>query len=384
MTRIYLDYAAATPMSQSVLSAMQPFFTEKFYNPSALYLASKDIKSVLNEARSEVAKVLGCRSSEIIFTAGGTESDNLAISGVMQSFPGKNCIVSAIEHEAVLKPASQYPHKVASVMSDGRIDLDKLAALIDDDTVLVSVMYANNEIGTIQPLKEIASLIKKVRQDRLNRSEKSQALPLYFHTDACQAANYLSLSASSLGVDLMTLNGGKIYGPKQSGVLFVKTGTELKPLILGGGQERNIRSGTENVPAIVGFSTALREAAEMSESQQKTIGEVKSYMINELSKKLPQVRINGSLKHRLPNNVHITIPDTDNERIMMELDELGIMVATGSACSASSDEPSHVLSAIGLTEEEARSSLRISFGRKTDKAQIDLLISSLVSLVAHS
>lgn len=379
MTKHYFDYAAATPMSQAVFTAMQPFFTEQFYNPSALYLDAQAVKQSLAVARSSVARVLSCKPSEVIFVAGGTESDNLAIHGVMQQFPGKKCVVSAIEHDAVLKPAAQYDHAVVPVAEDGRVDMSALAAAIDEETVLVSIMYTNNEIGTLQPLQEVASLLKTIRS---KRAADDNDLPLYLHTDACQAGNYLPLLVHNLGVDLMTLNGGKIYGPKQSGILYVATGVMLQPQVLGGGQERTIRSGTENVAACVGFATALQEAADMREEETARVRQLRDYAIESIMKKIPTAVINGSHSQRLANNIHVTIPGVDNERLMMELDERGFMVATGSACSASSDEPSHVLRAIGLNDAAAQSSIRISLGRQTTEAGVDAFIDSLASLVA--
>lgn len=379
MNKIYLDHAAATPLSDSVFEVMKPFFTEKFYNPSALYLDAIAVRQQLDEARQSVAGVLGCKKSEVIFTAGGTESDNLAISGVMSKFPGKNCVVSAIEHDAVLRPAEKFRARLASVRPDGRVDTVKLAKLIDDGTVLVSIMYANNEIGTVQPLQKVAKLIEEVKS---HRQSKGIDLPLYLHTDACQAANYLLLKTSSLGVDLMTLNGGKIYGPKQSGILFVRTGTKLDPQILGGGQERGLRSGTENVPGIVGFAAALKEAESLRESESSRLSKLRDKFIDDITSRSSKISINGSTDYRLPNNVHITVAGVDNERLMMELDEKGIMTATGSACSASSDEPSHVLKQIGLDDNSARSSLRISMGRQTSGSDMDLLANELIALVA--
>lgn len=376
----YFDYAAATPVSDAVLAAMQPYYVKAFYNPSALYLAAQEVKQAVVTARTAVARELGCKASEIIFTAGGTESDNLAIRGVMEQFPASNCVVSAIEHDAVLAPAGCYESRLAAVKPDGRIDMDYLKDLIDDKTVLVSIMHANNEIGTIQPLHDIANLLKRIRAER---KAAGNTLPLYFHTDACQAANHLPLLVSSLGVDLMTLNGGKIYGPKQSGILFVKTGVQLEPQILGGGQERGLRSGTENVPAVIGFAAALAETSDVRTAEAERLRGLQKLFVDAVSKKQPEIIINGSLTHRLPNNVHLTIPGTDNERLMMELDERGIMVATGSACSASSDEPSHVLTAIGLSEPEARSSLRITFGRQTTEADVHNLLTHLLELVAQ-
>jgi cysteine desulfurase len=376
---MYFDYAAATPLDDRVLAAMQPYFAESFYNPSALYAAARDTRKALEAARGRVAAVLGARPSEIVFTAGGTESDNLAIHGLMRRFPKANVITSAIEHDAVLQPASQYDHRLVPVMPDGLIDIQALEALIDDDTVLVSIMYANNEIGTVQPITKIAQLLQKIRD---TRRQQKLTLPLYFHTDACQAGAYLDLHVSRLGVDMLTINGGKMYGPKQSGVLYVRGGIELTPLISGGGQERGLRSGTENLAACVGLATALELAqSERHDESQRLRGLQKQFM-DELSDKLPQAIIRGSRKQRLPNNVHFTIPGTDNERLLIQLDEAGILAAAGSACSASSETPSHVLRALGLSDDEARASLRFSMGRSTTAEQVTTAVDTLVRLVA--
>lgn len=373
----YFDYAAATPVSGTVLDAMMPYFAAKFYNPSALYLSAQDVKQAVIEARGTIASVLEAKPSEIIFTAGGTESDNLAIRGVMEEFPEQKVVFSAVEHDAVIEPASSFRHEIAPVRPNGRVDIEKLAKLIDDETVLVSIMYVNNEIGTIQPIHEVSKIIKSVIEDRKSRSID---LPLYLHTDAAQAPNYLPLLVNSLGVDLMSLNGGKIYGPKQTGILYVKTGTRLKPQILGGGQERGIRSGTENVPGIIGFATALKETAEMRDNEASRLKQIQTEFIKELGRIRPEIAVNGSLERRTPNNIHIKIPNADNERLLMELDELGFMVATGSACSASSEKPSHVLESIGLTESEARSSLRITFGRMTTSESASKLLEAILSV----
>lgn len=381
MNNYYFDYAAATPMSGAVVAAMQTYLVDKFYNPSALYVAAQDARKALQSARELVAHELGCKSSEVIFTAGGTESDNLAVDGVMRQFPDANIVVSAIEHDAVLKPAQRHNYKIAPISASGRVDVKTIDTLIDENTVLVSIMYANNEIGTIQPLRDIAKVIKLKKE---NRKLQGNTLPLYFHTDACQAANYLPLLVNNLGVDLMTLNGGKIYGPKQSGVLFVRSGITLQPQILGGGQERNIRSGTENVAGNIGFATALQETAKMKEEESKRLKELQDYCIKQLRATLPNAIINGSMSHRLPNNIHLTIPGRDNERLLMELDERGVMVATGSACSASSDEPSHVLTALGMSDDDARCSIRITFGRQTQRKAVDKLVENIVFVVNHT
>lgn len=378
MRKIYLDYAAATPLDPAALNVMRPYFTKDFYNPSALYLDAKKVGQDIGTARASIARWLGARPSEIIFTAGGTESDNLAIKGIMDSYPGANAVVSAIEHEAVLKPAGLYERRLAPVKSDGVVDLGALDKLIDDKTVLVSVMYANNEIGTIQPLREIAQKIVRIRDDR---SKNVQKLPLYFHTDACQAAAYLDLRTARLGVDLMTINAGKIYGPKQVGALYARAGLQLKPRILGGGQERNYRSGTENVAGIIGFAAALDLVQNRRHEEIVRLEELQKLAFDLIEAKIPGARINGSRKYRLPNNIHITIPGQDNERLIMALDEAGIQAAAGSACSASNEEPSHVLKAMGISDEDAQASLRLTMGRATTKNSITTAVNTLARLV---
>jgi cysteine desulfurase len=369
---IYLDYAAATPLDKRVYEAMQPFYTEKFYNPSATYLAAKDVAHDLTGARARIAAQLGARPAEIIFTAGGTEANNLAIQGVMAHYPEANVVVSAIEHESVLAPAHEYECREVGVSPDGTLDLVVLEKSIDDRTVLVSVMYANNEVGTIEPLRDAADLVAQKRAER-----GKDGLPLYLHTDACQAANYLDLQVARLGVDLMTINGGKIYGPKQSGALFVGAHVELKPQILGGGQERNLRSGTENVAHAVGLAEALDIAQAMRHEEAKRLQELQRYFFAELTKAVPTAVVNGSRKKRLPNNLHLTIPGVDNERLLMQLDEAGILAAAGSACSASDEEPSHVLRAMGISDADAQSSLRATMGRQTTKKDIDEFLAAL-------
>ncbi len=375
----YLDYAAATPLDQDVLAAMKPYWMDQFYNPSASYLSAKAVSKDLEKARARIAYWLGARPSEIIFTAGGTEANNLAIAGIMENYPEANLVISAIEHDSILKPAKRYDNRVVAVQPDGRIDFTSLARAIDDKTVLVSIMYANNEIGTIEPLRRIAKVLEEIKKDRQKRGIK---LPLYFHTDAAQAGNYLDLHVSRLGVDMMTLNGGKIYGPKQSGALFVKAGVSLMPLIVGGGQENGRRSGTENVMGIIGLSVALNKAQTIRPEESWRTQELRDEFIALLSEKFPGTIINGSLKWRLPNNVHVTFAEQDNEQLMMRLDEAGIQCAVGSACSASSEKPSHVLSAVGLSEEAARSSLRFTFGRNTTVSDIQNLTRELAKLIS--
>lgn len=370
----YLDYAAATPVDTDVLAAMQPYFSEIFYNPSATYLPARQAREALEESRSRVAQWLGVRSTEVIFTAGGTEGNNIAVSGIMENFPNCSVVVSSVEHESVLSPASKYNRSAALVTEQGRVDIADIGRKIDDDTVLVSVMYANNEVGTIQPLRQIAALVRGIRAKRKNQGN---TLPLYFHTDACQAANYLDIHVEKLGVDMMTLNGGKLYGPKQTGALFVAKHIELASFIRGGGQERGIRSGTENVAGAVGFAAALEKAQSLSREESARLEKINKEAQGLLREKLPSSVINGSLKLRLPNNIHVTLPGLDNERVLLLLEQQGFLAAAGSACSASNEEPSHVLRAMGLSDEYARSSLRITMGRATTEADMRGLVIAL-------
>ena len=364
---IYLDYAAATPIDPLVLKAMQPYFAEDFYNPSATYLAAEKVRKDLETARSRVANWLGAKPSEVVFTAGGTEANNLAIRGVTEQYPDGNLVVSAIEHESVLEPAHEYSCQEAPVTDDGVIDVDKLVKLVNDKTVLVSVMYANNEVGTIQPIRRLAKQLDEIREARRVRGND---LPLYLHTDAAQAASYLDLHAARLGVDLLTINAGKIYGPKQVGALFVSSKLKLKPQIAGGGQERNLRSGTENVAGAIGLGKALDLVQQLRHEEVARLGKLQHLFFALVLEKFPDAVINGSRKNRLPNNVHVSFPQQDNERLIFQLDAAGILCAAGSACSASSDEPSHVLKAMGRTDEEAQTSLRFTMGRQTTENDV--------------
>jgi cysteine desulfurase len=377
---IYLDYAAATPVDPKVLQTMKPYYTDDFYNPSALYLAAKHVGSDIQDAREVIAKLLGARPTEVIFTAGGTEADNLAINGIMQQYLDKELVVSAIEHDAIIEVAKDYNHKIAKVSQKAEIDTEDLFKKINDNTVLVSIMYANNEVGTIQPIAKIAQKIEEIRQ---NRKKNGIDLPLYFHTDASQAPNYLDIHVSRLGVDLMTINGGKIYGPKQSGLLFVKSGIVLKPQIQGGGQERNLRSGTENIPGIMGLAKALEISQDKRANETQRLQKLQEFFETQLTDVIQGVIINGSA-NKLVNNVHITVPGIDNERVIMELDEQGIMAAVGSACSASNDEPSHVLMAVGLTRAAAQSSIRFTFGRQTTQKDLEYTVKMLSDIVKRS
>lgn len=365
---IYMDYAAATPVDERVLAAMQPYYNEQFYNPSATYLAARRIKTVVDNARARVAALLGTRSVEVHFVPGATAANAAALQGIMAQYPDKQLLVSSIEHPSVLDFVGQYHGAEIPVTPEGVTDVTALERLLGDDVVLVSVMYANNEVGTIQPLREIGQLVARVREAR---RQAGNDLPLYLHSDASQAANYLDLHVSRLGVDLMVLNGAKIYGPKQSGILYVRTGVPVAP-----------HGGTDNVPNIVGFARALEIAQASRHEESQRLHTLQQQFMNLLEQQLPAARINGSRKVRLPSNVHITIPGQDNERLLMALDEAGIMAAAGSACLASSEEPSHVLKAMGASDEDAQSSLRFTLGRDTTEADVRRVVDVLASLVA--
>jgi cysteine desulfurase len=374
---IYLDHAAATPMDQSVQTAMQPYFSERFYNPSATYLRAKAVKKDLEAARSRTAHWFGARPSEVIFTAGATEANNLVINGVMQQFPQANIVVSAIEHESVLAPAHQYDCREVPVTKQGLVEVNTLKQTINDQTALVSIMYANNEVGTVQPIRQIGQLLEEIRKDRRARGIE---LPIYLHTDAAQAANYLDIHASRLDADFISINGGKIYGPKQSGALFVSAKARLQPQILGGGQERGLRSGTENVAGALGLAAALDLVQKDRHNEVARLQRLQNRALEEIAAKIPTAELNGSKSQRLPNNIHITIPGQDNERLLMALDEADVMCAAGSACSASNEEPSHVLRAMGRSDAEAQASLRMTMGRHTTEEDVIAAIRTLADL----
>lgn len=295
----------------------------------------------------------------------------MAIQGVMNNFKGRNIILSSVEHDSVLEPAKNYKYNLIAVNKKGQINTNDLIKKINKNTVLVSIQLASNEIGTIQPIKEIYQLISTIRKNRLKAGNET---PIYLHTDACQAVNYLDVNVSRLGVDLMTINGGKIYGPKGSGVLFIKAGTKIKPLIYGGGQEFGLRSGTENLVGIVGLAKAIDITLSTRTKEAERLRKINQYFYTELLKTISNSNLNGSKNNRLPNNSNITFKGIDNERLIMRLDMMGLACSAGSACSASSGVPSHVLRAIGLSDVSARSSVRFSMGRQTTKNDIDKAI----------
>mgnify|MGYP001607006496 CR=1 FL=1 len=388
---IYLDHAATTPLDQEVVRAMQPYLSKKFGNASSIYELGMEAKFDIDTARKTIGNILGAREGEIIFAGGGTESVNLALFGVVRQaissgFKKPHIIVSAIEHHAVLESAKALKGEgveltILKVNNQGFVNSKELVKAIKKNTVLVSVIYANNEIGTVQPINELAKVIRK---ENLNREQK-----ILLHTDACQAAGALDLNVNKLGVDLMTLNASKIYGPKQIGLLYIRNGVKLKPLIYGGGQERGLRSGTENTPGIIGFAKALEIAERLKKSENKRLRILRNYLISRIQKTIPGSILNGpsvekdSEKNilRLPNNVNFSFVGIDGEALLLYLDAQGFAVSTGSACASTSLDPSHVLLAIGLDKYDAKASVRITLGRATKKFDLDQFVKVSGSII---
>ena len=377
---VYLDHAGTTPLDSKVLEAMVPYFTQHFGNPSSLHSVGQEARYALDEARERVAGVLNCRSREIVFTAGGTESDNAAIHGVATALheTGNHIVTSSVEHHAVLH-ACQYLESQGfevtylSVDADGMVQPEAVYNAINERTTLVSIMYGNNEIGTINPISEIAKSVKK-RAEELSRT-------IVFHTDSVQAACYLSLDVSELGVDLLSLSGHKFHGPKGTGVLYMKRGSPYLPLIHGGGQERERRSGTENIPVIIGLSVALEAADTVREETSQRCAALRDRIIDSVLQQIPGSRLNGHATQRLPNNANFSFTGVEGEPILLGLDMAGIAASSGSACSSGSLEPSHVLLALGQSAEIARGSLRLTLGRDNTEDEVEYLLGVLVDLV---
>jgi len=372
---IYLDYAAATPLRPEVLQVMRPFERAEFANPGSITAAGVRARTAVEAARREIAHVLGVRNDEIIFTGSGTESANLALRGIMEATTNRkrsgHIITTTIEHEAVLAPARDLQERgfrltVVSVESDGRVDSAKLIQAITPQTRLISVILANNEIGTIQDIYELARQVRRVNKQRQTRGEGQ----IYFHTDACQAAGYVDIRPDALGVDALTLNAAKIGGPKGIGLLYLRRGTPMRSQILGGGQESGRRSGTENVAAIVGFATALTRAVAERDTEVVRVTRLRDRLLQDLVKAVPDIRLNGAQEYRLPNNLNVTIPGIEAEPLLLYLDQAGVVIGTGAACSAITLEPSHVLLALGLSRAEALQTIRITLGRETTPTEI--------------
>lgn len=374
---VYLDHAAATPMAVEVREAMEPFYGEEFYNPSAPYAPARAVRSRLENARGRLGRSVGSRGGNITLTAGATEANNLAFASV--DGPVVTC---AIEHESVLACAHARGGTVVGVDALGRVDPARIREAINPSTELVSVALANGEIGTVQPIREIARM---VANERMRRLEVGERRPLLFHSDASQAVGYLSVNVSTLGVDLLTISAAKIYGPKQVGLLWHADGVALRPLVLGGGQEGGVRSGTENVAGAVGFACALELAESMRASEYRRLSSLADRLRDGLAVRISGVVFSGPSrrKGRLPGLVHASFPGLEARRLVVGLERRGVLVGTGSACAASRMRTSHVLEAIGQPEEVAQGSLRLSLGRSTTEEDIDYAVEAIATCVAQ-
>jgi len=351
---IYLDHAAATPMDERVLAVMQPYFSDQFFNPSSPYMPAVKVRHVYDEAKQILANLIGAKPGEIVVTAGATESINLAFSGITG-----HVIVPNIEHHSVLNCAKSHDHTIIDADKRGFVSAESIENAIRPDTQLVSVALANNELGTIQPLRDIAAVIKTERENRLSQGNK---MPIYLHSDASQGVGQLDTNVARLGVDMLTLNAAKIYGPKQVGLLWAANNVWLQPQIVGGGQERGLRSGTENVAGTIGFAKALELVTEHRKYGSDRLLKLRDGMQSILIAAFPNAVVSGHEKHRLAGHLHISFPGVDGERLIFILENRGVLVATGSACAANKGTRSHVLTAIGLSPDLADGSIRITLG----------------------
>lgn len=369
---IYLDHGATTRVDERVLNKMIPYYSLNFGNPSSIYFIGRRNKRVIEEARQNVASCLGAKQKEIYFTSCGSESDNLALKGVAyaNSSRGKHIITSKIEHSAILNTCATLERqgfKVSylNVDCNGVINLEELENSITQDTILISIMFANNEIGTIEPIEKISQIAKKHN--------------VYFHTDAVQAVGNIRINVDELGIDLLSMSAHKFYGPKGVGALYVRDGINFERIQDGGGQEKGKRSGTENVAGIVGLCTAIQYAYKEFDFNNTKVTALKNYFINNLIKQFNNVKINGDLNNRLPGNINVSFDGIDGEQLLLKLDEYGICASSASACSTGSSKPSHVLTAIGLTKEQAAGTVRFTLGKENTQSDIDYTIRTILN-----
>lgn len=374
MRQVYLDYSATTPVKKEVLDEMLPYFTQKFGNPSSLYGLGLSAKSDLNKSRAKVADLIGADEREIYFTSCGTEADNWAVIGAAKArkAKGNHIITSKVEHHALLHTCQALEKEGFEVTyldidSDGRISLKDLENAITDKTILISIMFANNEIGTIQPIKEIAGIARRHE--------------IWFHTDAVQALGNVSIDVKDLGVDMMSMSSHKIYGPKGVGALYVRKGVVIPNFLNGGAQENKRRAGTENMPGIIGFGKAAELAGENLQDHIRHVSELRNYFKDQILARIPEVEINGSMKHRLPGNINLIFNYIEGESLLLLMDAKGICASTGSACSSASLTPSHVLKALKLPYEKIHSSIRFTIGDFTTKEDLDYAIEETVQIV---
>ncbi|MBI2640415.1 MAG: cysteine desulfurase [Candidatus Sungbacteria bacterium] len=427
MREIYLDHAATTYLDPRVKEAMEPYWELEYGNPSSLYRPGRRAKEALDQARESIAHSLNCRSDELTFTGGGTEAINLAIFGAARAYATVtsnqlpvtrsrgHLITSKIEHHAVLHsmealgkearlpdlpdrqaggqgfsagggPASGWEITYLDVDEYGLVNPEDVRKALRPDTILVSVMYANNEIGTIEPIAEIAKVVREYRREKEGLEIRNLKLEIsgktpFFLVDACQAAGAMDMDVQKLGVDLLALNASKMYGPKGVGALYIKKGIRIKPLIYGGGQENNMRSGTENVPGIVGFAKAFELAQKEREKENARLIGLRDYFTNRLLKEIPKTVLNGHPTKRLPNNVNVSVLDIEGEAVILYLDAKGIYISTGSACTSTTLDPSHVILAIGRPYEYAHGSLRFTLGKRTTKEDLDYVMEVFPGIV---
>ena len=377
---VYFDHAGTTPMDPRVLEAMMPYFNKQYGNPSSIHMVGQEARYALDESRERVSEVLNCRAREVVFTGGGTESDNAAIHGVATALQetGNHIITCGAEHHAVLHACQHFEGlgfevTYLPVDAHGMVQPNAVYKAITDRTTLVSIMYANNEIGTVNPIPEISEMVRR-RAAELERT-------IVMHTDAVQAAGFLDLDVLRLGVDMLSLSGHKFYGPKGTGVLYIRRGTPFLPFILGGGQERERRAGTENIPGIVGLSVGLKLAESQRQEASAHCAGLRDRIIRVISQTIPASHLNGHPSERLPNNVNFSFEGVEGEPILLGLDMAGIAASSGSACSSGSLEPSHVLLALGQSADLARGSIRITLGKDNTFEEVDYLLEELVGLV---
>ena len=372
--RIYFDHAATTPVDPRVLEKMLPYFTQKFGNPNSQHAFGRETVCAVDDARDEIAACIGAKSSEIYFTSGGTEADNWALRGAAYSFAnrGRHLIVSAVEHPAMIATAKELAKKgfevtFAEVDEYGAVDLAKLEKAIRSDTVFVGVMTANNEVGTIQPVREIAALCK--------------AKGIVFFTDAVQAAGAIPLNVKEIGADMLSFSAHKFYGPKGIGVLYIRSGLKIEKLVSGGHQERSMRGGTTNVPAVVGMAEALCIATQSLDENAAYVSAIRDHFMQRVLREIPYVKLNGHPEKRLPANANFSFRYIEGESLLFSLDLKNIAVSSGSACSSGSLEPSHVLLAMGLPEGLAHGSIRFSFGKHNTMEEADYAVDALKEIV---
>lgn len=387
MERIYLDFAAATPVAEEVKKAMEPYFSEKYGNAGSLHVFGQEAHAALDRARDNIAKEFGASFRGVVFTSSATEANNWVLRGAVKTFlqAGKKgrakIIISSIEHESIEETAADLESEGVEVVRIpvselGIVDVHKLEESLDERTVIVSIIYGSNVVGTVQPIPEIASIVQAFR------AQRGSLYPL-FHTDAVQAAQFQKIAIQELGVDALTLSSQKIYGPKGAGALVLREETArcLAPLVTGGAQEFGLRAGTENIPAIVGFGKAVELAAQCRDAEAKRVAELRDYFWQELQRAVPNVLLNGSETHRLPNNLHVSFVGRDNQELLIQLDQVGIAASIGSACSVRARTASRVVLALGVGEERATNCIRFTLGRQTTKEVIDTALSRIVQLL---